>query len=117
MRPSRIDGFVKVVLMGEDPYNREKLWQGLAHWQRGSGAQLTDRTLAAVDMALWDLAGRALGLPVYKLIGGYRDRVPAYASTMCGDELQGGLATPEDYGRYAEWLVQRGYKAMGYRMA
>ena len=112
VRPSMIDGFVKVVLMGEDPYNREKLWQGLAHWQRGSGAQLTDRTLAAVDMALWDLAGRALGLPVYKLIGGYRDRVPAYASTMCGDELQGGLATPEDYGRYAEWLVQRGYKAI-----
>ena len=45
-------------------------------------------------MALWDLAGRKLGLPVYKLIGAYRDKVPAYASTMCGDEMPGGLATP-----------------------
>lgn len=112
VRPHLIDGYVKTVLMGEDPYLREKLWQGLAHWQRGSTGQLTDRTLAAVEMALWDLAGRKLGLPVYKLIGGYRDKVPAYGSTMCGDELEGGLATPEDYARYAEWLVGRGYQAI-----
>ena len=63
-------------------------------------------------MALWDLAGRKLGLPVYKLIGAYRDKVPAYGSTMCGDEMKGGLATPEDYARYAEWLLGRGYKAI-----
>jgi L-alanine-DL-glutamate epimerase-like enolase superfamily enzyme len=112
VRPSLIENFVKVVLLGEDPYNREKLWQGLAHWQRGSGSQLTDRTLAIVEMALWDLAGRKLGVPVYKLIGPYRDKVPAYGSTMCGDELEGGLATPEDYARYAEWLLKRGYKAI-----
>ncbi len=112
VRPHLIDGYVKTVLMGEDPYLREKLWQGLAHWQRGSTGQLTERTLAAVEMALWDLAGRKLGLPAYKLIGGYRDKVPAYGSTMCGDELEGGLATPKDYARYAEWLVKRGYKAI-----
>ena len=112
VRPYLIDRFVKVVLMGQDPFDREKLWQGMAHWQRGSGAMLTDRTLAIVDLALWDLAGRKLGVPVYKLIGAYRDKVPAYGSTMCGDELPGGLATPEDYGRYAQWLIGRGYKAI-----
>jgi L-alanine-DL-glutamate epimerase-like enolase superfamily enzyme len=63
-------------------------------------------------MALWDLAGRKLGVPVYKLIGAARDKVPAYGSTMCGDEMKGGLATPEDYARYAEWLLGRGYKAI-----
>jgi L-alanine-DL-glutamate epimerase-like enolase superfamily enzyme len=107
-----INNFVKVVLLGEHPFDREKLWQGLAHWQRGSTAQLTDRTLSIVELALWDLAGRKLGVPVYKLIGAYRDKVLAYGSTMCGDELAGGLATPEDYARYAEWLVKRGYKAI-----
>ncbi len=112
VRPFLIDRFVKVVLIGQDPFDRERLWQGLAHWQRGSGSQLSDRTLAVVDMALWDLAGRKLGVPVYKLIGAARDRVPAYGSTMCGDELENGLATPEDYGRYAEWLLKRGYKAI-----
>jgi len=52
----------------------------LEHWQRGSAGQLTDRALAAIELALWDLAGRALGTPVYKLLGGYRDKVPACCS-------------------------------------
>jgi L-alanine-DL-glutamate epimerase-like enolase superfamily enzyme len=43
-----------------------------------------------VELALWDLAGRKLGVPVYKLIGAYRDKVPAYGNTMCGDEMKGG---------------------------
>jgi L-alanine-DL-glutamate epimerase-like enolase superfamily enzyme len=112
IRPHVIEKFVKTVLLGQDPYDRERLWQELAHWQRGSAGQLTDRSLAVVDTALWDLAGRALGVPVHKLIGGYRDKVPAYGSTMCGDELAGGLSTSEDYGRFAEKLVARGYKGI-----
>lgn len=112
IRPFIINKYVKPVLVGQDPFNREKLWHDLAHWQRGSAQQLTDRALAVVDSALWDWAGRKLGTPVYKLLGGYRDKVQVYASTMCGDELEGGLATPEDYGRFAEQLIQRGYKAI-----
>ena len=90
VRPHVIEKFVKKVLIGQDSRDRERLWQELAHWQRGSAAQLTDRTLAVVDCALWDLAGRALNTPVYKLIGGYRDKVLAYGSIMCGDEIEGG---------------------------
>jgi L-alanine-DL-glutamate epimerase-like enolase superfamily enzyme len=112
LRPHVLDAYVKPVLLGQDPFDREKLWQGLARWQRGSGANLTDRTLAIVELALWDLAGRKLATPVWKLLGGYRDKVPAYGSTMCGDEMEGGLATPEDYGRFAEDLIRRGYTAI-----
>ena len=112
VRAHLINGFFRHVLVGQDPFDRERIWQGLAHWQRGSTGQLSDRTLAIVEMALWDLAGRKLGLPVYKLIGAYRDKVPAYGSTMCGDQMKDGLATPEDYARYAEWLLGRGYKAI-----
>ena len=112
VRAHVLEKFVRKVLIGADPFDREKLWQELAHWQRGSAAQLTDRTLAIVDCALWDLAGRHLNQPVHKLIGAYRDKVPAYGSIMCGDELAGGLATPDDYGRFCEKLVARGYKGI-----
>lgn len=112
IRPHVVDKFIKTVFLGQDPFERERLWQELAHWQRGSAGQLTDRALAVAEIALWDLLGRKLQVPVWKLLGGYRDKVPAYGSTMCGDELEGGLATPEDYGRFAEQLIARGYKAI-----
>jgi L-alanine-DL-glutamate epimerase-like enolase superfamily enzyme len=113
VRGDLLDQFVRPVLEGADPLRIEQLWQALYKWQRGSGGRLTDRVLAAVELALWDLVGNALGQPVWKLVGGYRDRILAYGSTMCGDDLEGGLKTAEDYGRFAEWLVkERGYKAV-----
>ncbi|VDR25901.1 L-Ala-D/L-Glu epimerase [Raoultella terrigena] len=51
-------------------------------------------------------------MPVYKLLGGYRDKVPAYGSTMCGDDLPGGLSTPDEFAAFAEKLVARGYRAI-----
>lgn len=106
-----IQGLVKPLLIGEDPFYRERIWQTLKERQRLHIGTLSDRVLAVVDMALWDLAGRTLNQPVFKLLGGYRDRVLAYASTMCGDELEGGLDTPEAYARFALQCVERGYKA------
>ena len=108
--PAVVEGVVKPALLGEDPMYREKLWQLLRTWQR-SHREFTDRQLGSIDLALWDLAGRYLGQPVYKLLGGFRDKVLAYASTMCGDEMPGGLSTPEEYGAFADWCMKRGYKA------
>ncbi len=48
-------------------------------------------------------------LPVHKLLGATRDKVPAYASTMCGDDLENGLDTPAAYAEFAQWCKQRGY--------
>lgn len=112
VRAHVLDQFVRRVLVGGDAMRREHLWCELEHWQRGSAGQLSDRALAAVDCALWDLIGRTLGRPVWQLLGGYRDRIPAYGSTMCGDELPGGLSTPEEYADFALKLVERGYKAI-----
>jgi L-alanine-DL-glutamate epimerase-like enolase superfamily enzyme len=108
---SVLDGLVKPVLVGQDPFYRERLWQALKERQRLNLSSLVDRVLTVVDCALWDLAGRAVGRPVYKLLGAYRDRVPAYASTMCGDDLPGGLDTPEAYAAFAEQCMARGYPA------
>jgi L-alanine-DL-glutamate epimerase-like enolase superfamily enzyme len=77
--------------------------------QRLHLSTLSDRLISVIDMALWDLTGRYLGQPVYKLLGATRDKVPAYASTMCGDDLENGLATPEDYARFAKTCMERGY--------
>ena len=105
--------YIRPVLVGQDPMRIEYLWNALYKWQRGSGGQLTDRILGGIDQALWDLKGKVTDQPVWKLLGGYRETVAAYGSTMCGDDMEGGLATPEDYGLFAEWMVRdRGYRAI-----
>lgn len=107
-----VHNLVKPLLMGEDPFYREYLWQMMRERQRLHLSTLSDKVLCAVDLALWDLAGRSLGKPVHKLLGAYRDKVPAYASTMCGDDLIGGLSSPQEYADFAVWCVkERKYPA------
>lgn len=108
-----VENTIAPIIVGQDPFDREKIWSKLAHMQRISPDGLIDRVIGVIDLALWDLAGRHLQMPVHKLLGGYRNKVLAYGSTMCGDEMPGGLSTPEDYGRFAEWCVkERGYQAI-----
>jgi len=98
------------ILIGRDGLNREQIWQKLYRSQRINNTTLTEPVMATVDEALWDLGGRYTGLPIHKLIGGNREKVPAYASTMIGDEDK-GLSTPEDYADFAEECLERGYPA------
>ncbi len=112
IRPFVVEKLFKPILVGKDPFQRELIWQELLLRQRGSAEQLTDRALCAIELALWDVAGRKLGMPVHKLVGSYREKAPAYASTMVGDHEPGGLSTPEDYARFCEALVKRGYKGI-----
>ena len=68
---------LKPLLVGRDPLDREYLYDRIWHRNRF----VTLRAIGAVDVALWDIGGKAAGMPVYKLLGGFRDRVPAYASS------------------------------------
>jgi len=72
MRPSHI-ARLKPVVVGEDPMNSARLWAKMYPYS-DVGA------IGAIDNALWDLRGKILGQPVYRLLGGVRDRVPVYAS-------------------------------------
>ncbi|NIR99195.1 MAG: mandelate racemase/muconate lactonizing protein, partial [Gammaproteobacteria bacterium] len=65
--------------------------------------------IGALDIALWDLAGKVHGAPVYRLLGGYRTRLPAYASTLGGDRHPDGLSSPEAYADFAERCLALGY--------
>jgi L-alanine-DL-glutamate epimerase-like enolase superfamily enzyme len=95
---------VKPLLVGEDPLDREKLW----HWMDQMitfSQRLSEAQAGVVDCALWDLAGRAAGWPVYKLLGGARDRVKAYASTAPN------MGGPEVYAEHVRSCQRQGYRA------
>ena len=98
-------------IVGMDPLHREAIWYKLLQGQRLERRALDDRGLMSIDCALWDFAGQLLGLPVYKILGAAREKVPAYASTMCGDDIPGGLDTPEAYGAFAKACKALGYPA------
>ncbi len=101
-------------LIGEDPRDPRRLWEigysgGRAHFalERGRGFPVLDRrgirisAIGAIDMACWDILGRSLDVPVWRLLGGKcRDAMPAYAS--------GGWAPAEAIGVELEGYVARG---------
>jgi L-alanine-DL-glutamate epimerase-like enolase superfamily enzyme len=91
---------LKGMLIGEDPLARERIWQTLMRRLRGQRLQV----IGAIDVALWDLAGKAAGMPVHKLLGSYRDRVPAYASSYV-------LDAPEEYAEEAVRYKEAGWAA------
>lgn len=93
-------------LLGKNPFEREKIYNDLKR-----GLRHTDRTaISAVDVALWDFAGKVFNAPIYQLLGGWKKRLPAYASTYHGDE-NGGLSTPQAFADFAEQCYQLGYRA------
>jgi len=68
-------------LIGRDPFETETLWAEFFAYLRGVGRKgLTFCALSAVDIALWDLKGKILNMPLYRLLGGSNPRVPVYAS-------------------------------------
>ena len=93
---------LRPLLIGEDPLYRERLWTRL---NEVSTIVLPPHTLAVIDCALWDLGAKAAGLPVYQLLGGHRDSIAAYASTL----TYADLATFE---KEVAGALERGFKAV-----
>ncbi|HXH84722.1 MAG TPA: enolase C-terminal domain-like protein [Candidatus Tectomicrobia bacterium] len=82
MRSAHHDGpsliqYLKPIVVGQDPLERERLYQALMQRIRNT----TYRAIGAVDVALWDIGGKVAGLPIHRLLGSCRDRVRAYASS------------------------------------
>lgn len=91
-------------LVGRDPHRREEL---LMEFMRKHRKQ-DKMGYGPIDICLWDLAGKTYVAPIYRLLGGYRTALPAYASTLFGDR-NGGLNSPDDYADYAEYCLKLGY--------
>jgi L-alanine-DL-glutamate epimerase-like enolase superfamily enzyme len=72
---------LKGLLIGQDPFCIEKLWNDMFWRVRGVGRKgIAFCAISAIDIALWDLKAKALGLPLYRLLGPFRDSVPVYGS-------------------------------------
>ena len=69
------------LLLGQDPLRISLLWERMYEraWRYGGPRGAAMSHIGALDVALWDLYGKVCGQPVWRLLGGYRDRVPAYA--------------------------------------
>jgi L-alanine-DL-glutamate epimerase-like enolase superfamily enzyme len=98
-------------LIGEDPHDTERIWRKLWSELRFFGDRgISVFGLSAVDRACWDAVGKAAGKPLYKLLGAYRDEVPAYASGLWLHRDVEGLVSD------ASALVREGYRAMKMRI-
>jgi D-galactarolactone cycloisomerase len=92
----------KAQLVGKDPFSIEQLAGPLRYYIASR------RTVSSLEIAMWDLMGKAAGEPLYKLWGAAKDRVPAYASMI-------QLSTPEERVRMALQLKSEGWKAIKLR--
>ncbi len=97
---------LKPFFLGKDPLARERHWQEFRTYDRW-WHHAPIYAYGPFDICLWDIAGKVAGLPLYRLLGAFRERVPVYASSYV-------LPTPEDYARQALEVKQRGWH--GYKL-
>ena len=107
------------LLIGEDPMRSEYIWdkmQKKTFWGQGGGT-VVSAGMSAIDIALWDIKGKVLGVPCYQLFGGKcRDELRTYASQLQfgwgNAEKKEILTTPEQYAKAAEQALADGYDAI-----
>jgi L-alanine-DL-glutamate epimerase-like enolase superfamily enzyme len=109
-----VHGTLAQVLLGQDPARVELLWHRMfrvVHYAGYAGAEM--RAISAIDIALWDLLGKATELPVYALLGGAcRDRIPTYNTCAGWDEYPDHRLFHDDPARLAKSLLGMGIGAM-----
>ncbi len=98
-----VDRRIRDELLGANPFHRELLWHRM--WELDRIEEFPIYALGIVDIALWDLAGKALGVPTYELLGAFRTEIPAYASTST-------FASDEEYLDVVDQCISLGYRAI-----
>jgi L-rhamnonate dehydratase len=105
-----IDLYLKPLLIGKDPFDTEFLWQHMYRQTMAFGRKGVGMVaISAVDLAIWDILGKATGQPVFKLLGGRTKRkIPVYASRLYSQKL-------EELAAEAKAYREEGYRAMKLR--
>jgi L-alanine-DL-glutamate epimerase-like enolase superfamily enzyme len=100
------------LLIGEDPFQTEYLWHKMYHSNIYAGRRgVAIHAMSGIDIALWDIKGKALGVPIWKLLGGgFHKKVRAYASSLFG-------STPRETGELARRFRDRGFSAVKFGWA
>ena len=103
-------------LVGRDPFEIEAIWNSLYKQTFWEGQLVVLTALSGVEQALWDIKGKALGVPVYEMLGGkLRDKVRAYANAWAFEGVlteTSDADTPESIARKAEQTVAAGFTAL-----
>src|SRR5690242_8622490 len=95
-------------VLGEDPFNVERLTSRMYREDYARSGEVTMSGIALIEVACWDLIGKALNQPVYRLLGGaVRDRIKAYANGWYTVER-----TPDEFAAAAKRAVAKGYRAL-----
>ena len=76
-------------LIGEDPINVERLWNKMWVPKLIGRRGLTTRAISSIDIGLWDIRGKAANMPLYKMLGGFRDSIPTYIAGGYYEEGKG----------------------------
>jgi galactonate dehydratase len=96
------------VVVGRSAFAIERLWQEMFRNEFARGGPILNSAIGAIEMALWDIVGKALDRPVYDLLGGcVRDRLPAYANAWYG-----AGASLAEIGRAAAEVARKGYRGL-----
>ena len=93
-------------LIGKNALSRESIYNDIKRASRQWGGL----GLGVIDICLWDIAGKFYDEPLYRLLGGEKRPLKAYASTLHGDE-NGGLTNPEQFEEFAQQCLEMGYKS------
>lgn len=96
-------------IKGENPFFVERIWDRMYHWNRKPVAKGDYiRAMGAVDIAVWDIIGKALGLPVYKVLGAYSEKIRVYAAGGYYEEGKG----LKELAKEMEEYVSEGFRAV-----
>jgi L-alanine-DL-glutamate epimerase-like enolase superfamily enzyme len=104
--PSKVLGTsilsLKSHVVGKDPFHIERIWDATFKTTR---SVISIYAPGCINVALWDIVGKTLKVPIYRLMGGFRDRLRAYASTQSCEDI-------ESFVGLAESLVRKGFTAI-----
>lgn len=105
---SVIEQLARRVVLGKSAFEIERLWQEMFRNEFARGGPIINSAIGAIEMALWDIIGKALDRPVYDLLGGpVRQRLPAYANAWYG-----AGANFKEIGKAASIVAKKGYRGL-----
>ena len=103
-----IDGAKRRHVIGSDPFNTEDLYQRLFRDDYGRAGEIVATGISVIEIACWDIIGKAVNQPVYRLLGGAcRDKIKAYANGWYRVER-----SPEEFHAAAKRVLEKGYRAL-----
>jgi D-galactarolactone cycloisomerase len=110
-----IDDLLTPLVIGQDALDIQPIWELMYSTMRlrGHSSGFMLEAISGIDIALWDVVGKSLGVPLAKLLGGQiRDRIPVYASSLPRVHVSAGEAGWQGLARTAHELVSQGYRSI-----